>query len=196
MNPTFPTLYPHPSPREEAALVSLGFFWEFGSLRKVGICGFRRNSGRAWGGIVVEESAGGSGTDGRHGAVKRSRDWKNVIIGMVNKFTRTLLRQGIAMVTAQKKSGNEEGIDRGWGQSGEGAGSSPGFPSQEFGVRCQPCPAARGSELSWDEAVGCSECREIPGLLRDPLPVRAGFELATKPSSFGLPNNLLKALFY
>lgn len=46
--------------------------------------------------------------------------FENVIIGMVNKFTRTLLRQGIAMVTDQKSLGARKvSISGGSGREGE-----------------------------------------------------------------------------
>lgn len=58
---------------------------------------------------------------------------ENVIIGMVNKFTRTLLRQGIAMVTAQKSLGMRKGWIRG-GSRGKGPGALRGMRA----LRCAP----------------------------------------------------------
>lgn len=50
--------------------------------------------------------------------------FENVIIGMVNKFTRTLLRQGIAMVTDQKSLGRRKVSISG----GSGRGGAVGAP--------------------------------------------------------------------
>ncbi|CAM9104188.1 unnamed protein product, partial [Bubo scandiacus] len=68
--------------------------------------------------------------------------FENVIIGMVNKFTRTLLRQGIAMVTDQKSLGTRKGSISG-GSDGESAvGALGDAPTGQVPPRWVPGPQA------------------------------------------------------
>lgn len=97
-----------------------------------------RSCGPAWGARELAGHCCGSADGIRHRWETRSCQNEpglgNVIIGMVNKFTRTLLRQGIAMVTAQKSLGMRKGSIRG-GSRGKGPrvlrGSLPGAGGRE-----------------------------------------------------------------
>lgn len=68
--------------------------------------------------------------------------FENVIIGMVNKFTRTPLRQRIAMVTDQKSLGARKVSIRHWGTSPSrdpwhGTAVGPASQGEELGLEVQ-----------------------------------------------------------